>query len=124
VSKITVITRKAYGGAYDVMGSKHLGGDINLAWPTAQIAVMGAQGAVNILYRRELADAPDQNGLRARRVTEYEDTLANPYIAAERGYVDAVIRPAETRGQVIRALRALRSKRQTLPPKKHGNIPL
>ncbi len=124
VPKITVITRKAYGGAYDVMGSKHLGGDINLAWPTAQIAVMGAQGAVNILYRRELADAPDQNGLRARRVTEYEDTLANPYIAAERGYVDAVIRPAETRGQVIRALRALRSKRQTLPPKKHGNIPL
>jgi propionyl-CoA carboxylase beta chain len=85
---------------------------------------MGAQGAVNILYRRELADSADQNELRARRVTEYEDTLANPYIAAERGYVDAVIRPAETRGQVIRALRALRSKRQTLPPKKHGNIPL
>ena len=124
VPKVTVITRKAYGGAYDVMGSKHLGGDINLAWPTAQIAVMGAQGAVNILYRRELADSADQNELRARRVTEYEDTLANPYIAAERGYVDAVIRPAETRGQVIRALRALRSKRQTLPPKKHGNIPL
>jgi len=124
VPKITVITRKAYGGAYDVMGSKHLGGDINLAWPTAQIAVMGAQGAVNILYRRELADAPDQNALRAQRVTEYEDTLANPYIAAERGYVDAVIRPAETRAQIIRALRALRSKRQTLPPKKHGNIPL
>jgi propionyl-CoA carboxylase beta chain len=124
VPKITVITRKAYGGAYDVMGSKHLGGDVNLAWPTAQIAVMGAQGAVNILYRRELADAPDQNALRERRVTEYEDTLANPYIAAERGYVDAVIRPAETRPQVIRALRALRSKRQTLPPKKHGNIPL
>jgi propionyl-CoA carboxylase beta chain len=124
VPKITVITRKAYGGAYDVMGSKHLGGDVNLAWPTAHIAVMGAQGAVNILYRRELADAPDADALRARRVTEYEDTLANPYIAAERGYVDAVIRPAETRPQVIRALRALRSKRQTLPPKKHGNIPL
>jgi len=124
VPKITVITRKAYGGAYDVMGSKHLGGDVNLAWPTAQIAVMGAQGAVNILYRRELADAPDADALRGRRVTEYEDTLANPYIAAERGYVDAVIRPAETRPQVIRALRALRGKRQTLPPKKHGNIPL
>jgi propionyl-CoA carboxylase beta chain len=124
VPKITVITRKAYGGAYDVMGSKHLGGDINLAWPTAQIAVMGAQGAVNILYRRELAAAADPDALRAQRVTEYEDTLANPYIAAERGYVDAVIRPAQTRSQVTRALRALRSKRQTMPPKKHGNIPL
>jgi propionyl-CoA carboxylase beta chain len=124
VPKITVIMRKAYGGAYDVMGSKHLGGDINLAWPTAQIAVMGAQGAVNILYRRELADASDAEALRAQRVTEYEDTLANPYIAAERGYVDTVIRPAETRSHVIRALRALRTKRQILPPKKHGNIPL
>jgi propionyl-CoA carboxylase beta chain len=124
VPKITVITRKAYGGAYDVMGSKHLGGDINLAWPTAQIAVMGAQGAVNILYRRELADASDQNKLRDELVTEYEDRLANPYIAAERGYVDAVIRPAETRSQVTRALRSLHGKRQTLPPKKHGNIPL
>jgi propionyl-CoA carboxylase beta chain len=124
VPKITVITRKAYGGAYDVMGSKHLGGDINLAWPSAQIAVMGAQGAVNILYRRELAGAHDPDGLRATLVTEYEDALANPYIAAERGYVDAVIRPAETRSQVVRALRALRSKRQSLPPKKHGNIPL
>jgi propionyl-CoA carboxylase beta chain len=124
VPKITVILRKAYGGAYDVMGSKHLGGDINLAWPTAQIAVMGAQGAVNILYRRELAAAPDADALRAQRVAEYEDTLANPYIAAERGYVDVVIRPAETRSHVIRALRTLRTKRQTLPPKKHGNIPL
>ena len=124
VPKVTVITRKAYGGAYDVMGSKHLGGDVNLAWPTAHIAVMGAQGAVNILYRRELSAAEDPDGLRAGLVTEYEDTLANPYIAAERGYVDAVIRPAETRSQVIRALRALRNKRQTLPPKKHGNIPL
>jgi propionyl-CoA carboxylase beta chain len=124
VPKVTVITRKAYGGAYDVMGSKHLGGDVNLAWPTAQIAVMGAQGAVNILYRRELAAAADPDAERARLATEYEDTLANPYIAAERGYVDAVIRPAETRSQVIRALRALRTKRQTLPPKKHGNIPL
>jgi propionyl-CoA carboxylase beta chain len=124
VPKVTVITRKAYGGAYDVMGSKHLGGDINLAWPTAQIAVMGAQGAVNILYRRELASSDDPDALRAQRITEYEDELANPYIAAERGYVDAVIRPAETRSQVTRALRALRTKRQTLPPKKHGNIPL
>ena len=124
VPKITVITRKAYGGAYDVMGSKHLGGDINLAWPTAQIAVMGAQGAVNILYRRELASAADPDALRATRAAEYEDHLANPYIAAERGYVDAVIRPAETRSQVTRALRGLRGKRQQMPPKKHGNIPL
>jgi len=124
VPKVTVITRKAYGGAYDVMGSKHLGGDVNLAWPTAQIAVMGAQGAVNILYRRELAAAAHPDQLRAQRIAEYEDTLANPYIAAERGYVDAVIRPAETRPAVTRALRVLRTKRQTLPPKKHGNIPL
>jgi propionyl-CoA carboxylase beta chain len=124
VPKITVITRKAYGGAYDVMGSKHLGGDVNLAWPTAQIAVMGAQGAVNILYRRELAAAQDPEAARAARVTEYEDALANPYIAAERGYLDAVIRPAETRLAIARALRTLRTKRQTLPPKKHGNIPL
>jgi propionyl-CoA carboxylase beta chain len=124
VPKVTVITRKAYGGAYDVMGSKHLGGDVNLAWPSAQIAVMGAQGAVNILYRRELAAADDPDALRAKLITDYEDALANPYSAAERGYVDAVIRPAETRSQVVRALRALRNKRQTLPPKKHGNIPL
>jgi propionyl-CoA carboxylase beta chain len=124
VPKITVITRKAYGGAYDVMGSKHLGGDINLAWPTAQIAVMGAQGAVNILYRRELAGAEDPEALRRQKTAEYEDTLANPYIAAERGYLDAVIRPAETRSAVTRALISLRSKRETLPPKKHGNIPL
>ncbi|HEY7146746.1 MAG TPA: acyl-CoA carboxylase subunit beta [Streptosporangiaceae bacterium] len=127
VPKITVITRKAYGGAYDVMGSKHLGGDINLAWPTAQIAVMGAQGAVNILYRRDIAAArtgEEEAAVRARRVADYEDTLANPYIAAERGYLDAVIRPAETRPEVIRALRALRTKRQAHPPKKHGNIPL
>jgi propionyl-CoA carboxylase beta chain len=124
VPLVTVITRKAYGGAYDVMGSKHLGADINLAWPTAQIAVMGAQGAVNILYRRELAAADDPDARRAELITEYEDTLANPYIAAERGYVDAVIKPSETRGQVARALRALRDKRRSLPPKKHGNIPL
>jgi propionyl-CoA/long-chain acyl-CoA carboxylase carboxyl transferase subunit len=124
VPKVTVITRKAYGGAYDVMGSKHLGADMNLAWPTAQIAVMGAQGAVNILYRKELKDAEDPEGLRKELISEYEDTLANPYIAAERGYVDAVIPPSHTRSYVVRALRALRTKRQTLPPKKHGNIPL
>jgi propionyl-CoA carboxylase beta chain len=124
---VTVITRKAYGGAYDVMGSKHLGGDVNLAWPTAQIAVMGADGAVDILYRRDLAaigDEQERAETRSERITEYEDRLFNPYIAAERGYVDAVIRPAETRLQVTRALRALRTKRQSLPPKKHGNIPL
>ncbi len=119
----TVITRKAYGGAYDVMGSKHLG-DLNLAWPTAQIAVMGAQGAVNILYRRELAAAQDPGALCAERTRHYEDTLANPYTAAERGYIDAVIRPAETRTAITRALVSLRTKRETLPPKKHGNIPL
>ncbi len=124
VPLITVITRKAYGGAYDVMGSKHLGADMNLAWPTAQIAVMGAQGAVNILYRSELAGAEDPEGTRAELVQEYEDHLANPYLAAERGYIDAVIYPHETRGEIVRALRLLRSKRETLPPKKHGNIPL
>ena len=124
VPKVTVITRKAYGGAYDVMGSKHLGGDVSLAWPTAQIAVMGAQGAVNILYRKELAAAADPDAERARLIAEYDETLANPYLAAERGYVDRVIMPAETRVQVVKALRALRNKRETLPPKKHGNIPL
>jgi propionyl-CoA carboxylase beta chain len=125
VPKVTVITRKAYGGAYDVMGSKHLGADVNLAWPTAQIAVMGAQGAVNILYRRELAEAGEKaEERRTELVAEYEAHLANPYIAAERGYVDSVIPPSYTRSYVVRALRALRTKRQTLPPKKHGNIPL
>ncbi len=124
VPLVTIITRKAYGGAYDVMGSKHLGADINLAWPTAQIAVMGAQGAVNILYRKELKAADNPEEKRAQLVQEYDDTLANPYIAAERGYVDAVITPHETRAEVVKALRLLRSKRETLPPKKHGNIPL
>jgi propionyl-CoA carboxylase beta chain len=121
VPKVTLITRKAYGGAYDVMGSKHLGADFNFAWPTAQIAVMGAQGAVNIVYRQELKEAPED---RARLIEEYEDTFANPYIAAERGYLDSVISPAQTREQIVRALRTLRTKRETLPPKKHGNIPL
>ncbi|HEX8627308.1 MAG TPA: acyl-CoA carboxylase subunit beta [Catenuloplanes sp.] len=124
VPKVTVITRKAYGGAYDVMGSKHLGADLNFAWPTAQIAVMGAQGAVNILYRSELAAADDPAEMRVGLVNEYEDKFANPYVAAERGYVDAVIPPSQTRLQVVRGLRALRTKRETLPPKKHGNIPL
>ncbi len=127
VPLVTIITRKAYGGAYDVMGSKHLGADMNVAWPTAQIAVMGAQGAVNILYRKEIAEAVEAGNEAERRaelVTEYEDTLANPYVAAERGYIDAVISPHETRSEVVRSLRLLRSKRETLPAKKHGNIPL
>jgi propionyl-CoA carboxylase beta chain len=124
VPLVTVITRKAYGGAYDVMGSKHLGADVNLAWPTAQIAVMGAQGAVNILYRKEIGEADDVEATRAELIADYEDTLANPYIACERGYVDAVILPSETRVNIVRALRALRTKRASLPPKKHGNIPL
>ena len=124
VPLVTVITRKAYGGAYDVMGSKHLGADINLAWPTAQIAVMGAQGAVNILYRQGIAGAADPEAERARLIEEYDATLANPYTAAERGYIDRVILPSETRPMVVRALRALRTKRASRPPKKHGNIPL
>lgn len=128
VPLVTIITRKAYGGAYDVMGSKHLGADINLAWPTAQIAVMGAQGAANIVHRRTLAEIEaaggDVEAKRAELIDEYETTLANPYIAAERGYVDAVIPPHETRAEVTRALRLLRTKRETLPAKKHGNIPL
>jgi propionyl-CoA carboxylase beta chain len=124
VPKVTVITRKAYGGAYDVMGSKHLGADLNFAWPTAQIAVMGAQGAVNILYRQEIKQAADATAERARLIAEYEDALANPYIAAERGYIDSVIKPSATRAQIVRGLRALRTKRESLPPKKHGNIPL
>ncbi|MFJ9392827.1 acyl-CoA carboxylase subunit beta [Nocardioides sp. NPDC101246] len=131
VPLVTIITRKAYGGAYDVMGSKHLGADINLAWPTAQIAVMGAQGAANIIHRRTLADleasgasTDEVEAKRTELIDEYETTLANPYIAAERGYVDAVIPPHETRAEVTRALRLLRTKRETLPAKKHGNIPL
>jgi propionyl-CoA carboxylase beta chain len=129
VPKITVITRKSYGGAYDVMGSKHMGADLNFAWPTGQIAVMGAQGAVSILYRDELraatASGPEEGvALRGRLIEEYEDTLVNPYVAAERGYVDSVIAPSATRSQIVRGLRQLRNKRDTLPPKKHGNIPL
>jgi propionyl-CoA carboxylase beta chain len=124
VPLVTVITRKAYGGAYDVMGSKHLGADINLAWPTAEIAVMGGQGAVNILYRKELAAADDPAAERTRLLDEYQDTLANPYVAAERGYIDRVIFPHETRFMIVRALRSLRNKRGNRLPRKHGNIPL
>jgi propionyl-CoA carboxylase beta chain len=124
VPLVTVITRKAFGGAYDVMGSKHLGADVNLAWPTAQIAVMGAQGAVNILHRKQIAAATDADGTRTELIEQYEDTLLNPYTAAERGYVDAVIEPAQTRAYVVRALSALHNKRQNRPPRKHGNIPL
>lgn len=124
VPMVTLITRKAYGGAYDVMGSKHLGADINLAWPTAQIAVMGAQGAVNILYRKELGESKDPEKLRKELITNYEDTLANPYLAAERGFIDAVIEPSQTRSYITKALRTLRNKRDILPARKHGNIPL
>jgi propionyl-CoA carboxylase beta chain len=128
VPLVTLITRKAYGGAYDVMGSKHLGADINLAWPTSQIAVMGASGAANIIHRKELAavdkDGGDVEARRKELIDEYEETLANPYIAAERGYVDAVIAPHESRREIVRALRLLASKRESLPAKKHGNIPL
>ncbi|WP_073457324.1 acyl-CoA carboxylase subunit beta [Pseudonocardia thermophila] len=126
VPKVTVITRKAYGGAYDVMGSKHLGADINVAWPTAQIAVTGAAGAVNILYRKELRglEGDELAARRAQLQQEYEDTLCNPYIAADRGYIDAVIPPSHTRGYVGRALRLLQTKRESAPPRKHGNIPL
>ncbi|WP_278265086.1 acyl-CoA carboxylase subunit beta [Nocardia sp. AG03] len=128
VGKITIITRKAYGGAYDVMGSKHMGADVNLAWPTAQIAVMGASGAVGFVYRKQLKEAAangaDVDALRLELQNEYEDTLVNPYVAAERGYVDAVIPPSHTRGQIVSALRLLERKMVSLPPKKHGNIPL
>jgi len=124
VPKVTVITRKAYGGAYVVMGSKHLGADVNLAWPTAQVAVVGAQGAVNIIRRKEIAASGDPEATRAEFIQAYEDTFATPYIAAERGFVDAVIEPNQTRREVAKALRQLATKRESLPPKKHGNIPL
>ncbi|GAA3087325.1 acyl-CoA carboxylase subunit beta [Streptomyces goshikiensis] len=126
VPLITVITRKAFGGAYDVMGSKHLGADLNLAWPTAQIAVMGAQGAVNILHRRAIAEAEEAGNAeetRARLITEYEDALLNPYTAAERGYIDAVTMPSETRAHVVKGLRQLRTKRESLPPEEARQHP-
>ena len=124
VPKITVITRKAYGGAYCVMGSKHLRTDINFAYPTAEIAVMGSEGAVNILYRRELQNAENPEEARQAKIDEYREHFANPFVAAERGYVDDVIEPHETRPKVIRALRMLANKTDTMPKKKHGNIPL
>jgi acetyl-CoA carboxylase carboxyltransferase component len=124
VPKVTVITRKAYGGAYDVMSSKHVRGDMNYAWPTAEIAVMGVEGAVNIIFREGIAGAADPDVERTRLVAEYEERFANPYIAAARGYVDEVIRPSETRARVAGALAMLENKRQSVPAKKHGNIPL
>jgi acetyl-CoA carboxylase carboxyltransferase component len=124
VPKVTVITRKAYGGAYDVMSSKHIRGDMNFAWPTAEIAVMGADGAVSIIFKDAIAKAEDPAAERARLVAAYETEFANPYIAASRGYVDDVIKPSETRPRLIRALEMLADKRDVNPPKKHGNIPL
>ena len=124
VPKLTVITRKAYGGAYCVMSSKHIRTDANFAWPSAEIAVMGAEGAVNILYKRELDAAADVAAARAAKITEYREKFANPYIAAERGFIDEIIRPRETRAKLIAALATLETKRDKNPPKKHGNIPL
>ena len=124
VPKISVITRKAYGGAYDVMSSKHIRGDISYAWPSAEIAVMGPDGAVNIIFRHELAEAEDPAARKAELVAEYRDQFANPYVAAARGYIDDVIEPAETRPRLIEALQMLQNKRDANPPKKHGNIPL
>jgi len=124
VPKLTVITRKAYGGAYDVMSSKHIRGDANFAYPTAEIAVMGPEGAVNILYRREMERTRDAGKFREEKTREYRQKFANPYVAAERGYIDEVIEPKDTRRKLIRALEVLHAKRDTNPPKKHGNIPL
>jgi len=124
VPKITVITRKAYGGAYCVMASKHIRTDVNYAWPTAEIAVMGPEGAVDIVYKRDLDAAANRENLRQEKIEEFRDRFANPYVAAERGYVDAVIQPRDTRKKLIQALAMLETKREKLPPKKHGNIPL
>ena len=124
VPKLTVITRKAYGGAYCVMSSKHIRTDVNYAWPTAEIAVMGAEGAVNILYRRELDAAGDVAAARAAKIAEYRERFASPFVAAQHGFVDEIIRPHETRGKLINALAGLETKRDRNPPKKHGNIPL
>jgi propionyl-CoA carboxylase beta chain len=124
VPKLTVITRKAYGGAYDVMSSKHIRGDANFAYPTAEIAVMGPDGAVNILYKREMDAAKNPVALKEEKTREYREKFANPYIAAERGYVDEVIEPRDTRRRLIQVLEVLHTKRDTNPPRKHGNIPL
>jgi propionyl-CoA carboxylase beta chain len=124
VPKITVITRKAYGGAYDVMNSKHVRGDYNFAWPTAEIAVMGPEGAVNIIFRSEIKEAKDPKALREQLIAQYRADFANPYIAAQKGFVDEVIEPSQTRVKLIRALELLKTKRDRNPPRKHGNIPL
>jgi propionyl-CoA carboxylase beta chain len=124
VPKVSVLTRKAYGGAYIVMSSKHLRGDINYAWPSAEIAVMGPEGAVNIVYRDAIKQAENQEQAREKLSQDYRDRFANPYIAASRGFIDDVINPAETRPRIINALEMLQNKRDTLPPKKHGNMPL
>jgi propionyl-CoA carboxylase beta chain len=124
VPKLTVITRKAYGGAYDVMSSKHLIADFNFAWPTAEVAVMGPEGAVNIIYRRDIASSPTPDERREKLIADYKAHFANPYSAAERGYIDDVIVPRETRPKLINALQTLQSKRESGPARKHGNIPL
>jgi propionyl-CoA carboxylase beta chain len=124
VPKITVITRKAYGGAYVVMSSKHIRGDVNLAWPNAEIAVMGPEGAINVLYRQQMAQSEHPDRLRGQLTQEYRDALATPYVAASWGYLDDVIEPSQTRPRLINALEMLRNKRDQNPPKKHGNIPL
>jgi acetyl-CoA carboxylase carboxyltransferase component len=124
VPRLTVITRKSYGGAYCVLSSKQVGGDLNLAWPSAEIAVMGPEGAVNIIYRKEIAEAKDPETLRAKLVEEYREKFANPYVSAERGYVDEIIEPRETRPKLINGLRLLQNKREKNLPRKHGNIPL
>ncbi|MGD0455729.1 MAG: carboxyl transferase domain-containing protein, partial [Solirubrobacteraceae bacterium] len=124
VPKVTIITRKAYGGAYDVMSSKHLGADFNFAWPTSEVAVMGPEGAVNIIYRRDIIASPTPEERRKKLMQDYKARFANPYTAAERGYIDDVIVPHETRPRLIVALRTLQSKREPGPKRKHGNIPL
>ena len=124
VPKVTVITRKAYGGAYCVMSSKHLRGDINYAWPTAEIAVMGAKGAAEVLYGRQARESDNPAAFLNQKEEEYHDTVANPYVAAQRGYIDDIIVPSLTRSRIIRALGLLQNKRDTNPMKKHGNIPL
>jgi acetyl-CoA carboxylase carboxyltransferase component len=124
VPRLTVITRKAYGGAYLVMNSKHLRADVSFAWPTAEIAVMGPEGAVNVVFRKQIEKAEDPVTARAELIQQYQDKFATPYIAAERGFIDDVIEPAETRPRLIKALRMLSTKRETVPARKHGNIPL
>jgi acetyl-CoA carboxylase carboxyltransferase component len=124
VPKLAVITRKAYGGAYDVMSSKHIGADFNFAWPTAEVAVMGPEGAVNIVFRKEIEEAAEPEARRAELIEEYRGQFANPYAAAERGYVDDVIEPRRTRPVLIDALETALTKRERRPPRKHGNIPL